>query len=53
MSQGYIAPISEQLIYISISLAAGAIAICGKCFYLSFLLAFYLSQFMEDLSGFE
>lgn len=53
MSQGYNAPISEQLIYIFISLAAGAITICGECFYLSFLLVFYLSHIMEDLSEFE
>lgn len=43
--QGYIAPISKQLIYIFISLAAGAIAICGECF--------YSSHFMEALSEFE
>lgn len=45
MFQGYIAPISEQLIYIFISLAAGAIAVCGECF--------YLSHFTEELSEFE
>lgn len=33
--QGYIAPITKQLIYIFISRAAGATAICGECFYLS------------------
>lgn len=42
--QGYIAPITKQLIYIFISRAAGATAICGECF--------YLSHFMEE-SGFE
>lgn len=43
--QGYIAPISKQLIYIFVSLAAGTIAICGECF--------YLPHFVEEISEFE
>lgn len=43
--QGYIAPITKQLIYIFISLAAGAVAVCGG--------SIHLSHFMEELSEFE